>query len=164
MAVEHEREILTWATFGEATRSLATDVAASGWEPDLVLAVARGGLTVGGALGYALGVKNCAAVSVEYYTGVDARLDVPVFLPPVPDPVVLADLRVLVADDVADTGHTLAAVLDFCSGAVADVRSAVLFHKPRSVVVPDYSWKRTDGWIVFPWSAHPPVTGGGGEQ
>lgn len=161
MAGEHEREILTWETFGEATRHLAAGIAASGWQPDMVLAIARGGLTLAGALAYALGVKNCASVSVEYYTGVDTRLDVPVFLPPVPDPVTLSDLRVLVVDDVADTGHTLAAVLDFCGGVVADVRSAVLYHKPRSVVVPDYSWTHADAWVVFPWSAHPPVVGAG---
>ena len=60
-----------------------------------------------GALAYALGVKNCGTVNVEFYTGVDERLDVPVVLPPTLDLVDVAGLRVLVADDVADTGHTL---------------------------------------------------------
>jgi len=38
-------------------------------------------------------------------------------------------------------------------------RIAVLYDKPRSVVRPDYSWRSTDRWITFPWSALPPVTG-----
>ena len=64
--------------------SLAQQVAASGFRPDIVLAIARGGLTVAGALAYALSVKNCFAMNVEFYTGVDERLDVPVMLPPDP--------------------------------------------------------------------------------
>ena len=84
-ATTTEREILSWATFGDATRGLAQQIADSGFEPDIVLAVARGGLTVAGAVAYALGVKNCFAMNVEFYTGVDTRLDVPVMLPPTLD-------------------------------------------------------------------------------
>ena len=68
-----DREILTWPQFGVATIELAEQVAASGYRPDIVLAVARGGLTVAGALAYALSVKNCFAMNVEFYTGVDER-------------------------------------------------------------------------------------------
>jgi uncharacterized protein len=42
---------------------------------------------------------------------------------------------------------------------VAEARTAVLYRKPRSVVAPDYAWRETDQWVVFPWSAQPPVTG-----
>src|ERR1700682_4649031 len=102
-----DREVLTWPRFGDATIELAEQIAASGFRPDIVLAVARGGLTVAGALAYALSVKNCFAMNVEFYTGVEERLDVPVVLPPLLDLVDIAGLRVLVADDVADTGMTL---------------------------------------------------------
>jgi uncharacterized protein len=155
---DEDREILTWQEFGEATRSLAKLVAADGYEPDVVIAVARGGLTVAGALSYALGVKNCGAVNVEFYTGIDERLDVPVVLPPTLDLVDVAGLRVLVADDVADTGHTLRLVREVLAQHVAEARTAVLYRKPRSVVTPDYAWRETDRWIDFPWSAEPPVT------
>src|SRR4029453_11086245 len=101
-----KREVLTWQAFGDATRVLARQVADAGYEPDVVIAVARGGLTGGGALAYALGVKNCGAMNVEFYTGVDERLDVPVVLPPTLDLVDVAGLRVLVADDGGGTGHT----------------------------------------------------------
>jgi hypoxanthine phosphoribosyltransferase len=156
-------EVLTWDRFGEASRVLAQTIADRGFRPDLVLSIARGGLPVGGSLAYALDVKNCAAINVEFYTGVGERMDVPVVLPPTPPLVDLAGLRVLLADDVADSGETLALVAELVRPHVAELRSAVLYTKPRSVVVPDFSWAETDRWISFPWSAEPPVranTGG----
>ena len=153
-----DRERLSWPLFGEASRDLARLVAADGYRPDMILAVARGGLLVAGALGYALGVKNLYTMNVEFYTGVDQRLDVPMILPPVPDLAEVAGARVLVADDVADTGHTLRLIEEFSAGKVGEVRHAVLYEKPRSIVRCDYVWRRTDRWIEFPWSDQPPVT------
>jgi hypothetical protein len=155
--VATERETLTYEDFGRAARELAQQVAQDDFEPDLILSIARGGLFLGGALGYALDVKNLFVMNVEFYTGVDKRLELPVVLPPTLDAVDLTGANVLVADDVADTGKTLELVRDFCAGYVAEVRSAVVFEKPRSVVRCDYVWKRTDAWIDFPWSSLPPL-------
>ena len=155
-----EREILTWDLFGSASRELAQLVADDGYVPEMILSIARGGLLVGGALGYALGVKNVYTMNVEFYTGVDERLDVPRILPPAPDFVDLEDARILIADDVADTGHTLESVEEFCAGKVGEVRVAVLYEKSRSLVKCDYVWRRTDRWINFPWSEKDPVVPG----
>ncbi|MET0237536.1 MAG: phosphoribosyltransferase [Kibdelosporangium sp.] len=152
-----ERETLTWDLFGTASRELATIIAQDGFQPDLILSIARGGLFAAGALGYALNVKNLHVMNVEFYTGVDERLDLPVMLPPVPNVVDLTGARVLVADDVADTGATLKLVRDFCVDHVAEVRCAVIYEKPRSMVKCEYVWRRTDLWINFPWSDQPPV-------
>ncbi len=152
-----EREILTWEIFGEASRALAMSIVEDGYEPDMILSIARGGLLIGGALGYALAIKNVYSMNVEFYTGVDERLEVPRILPPAPDFVDLGHARILIADDVADTGHTLRSVHEFCEGQVAEVRSAVLYEKPHSVVRCDYVWKQTDLWINFPWSDKDPV-------
>jgi hypoxanthine phosphoribosyltransferase len=154
-----EREILTWELFGTAVRALAVQVYEDGYRPDIVLAIARGGLFVAGGLGYALDVKNLHVLNVEFYTGVDERLDMPVMLPPVPEPVDLSGARVLIADDVADTGATLALVKEFCQQHVAEVRCAVVYEKPRSTVRSEYVWRRTELWIDFPWSVDDPVTG-----
>lgn len=152
-----EREIMTWDMFGVATREVATSIADSGYDPDIILAIARGGLLAAGALGYALAVKNLYTMNVEFYTGVDERLPVPMILPPVPDLVELRFARVLVVDDVADTGHTLKIVREFFAGRVKEVRTAVLYEKSHSVVQCDYVWKHTDQWINFPWSDKEPV-------
>lgn len=145
-------EVLDWATYGVAARALAQQVRDSGFQPQLILAIARGGLFVAASLGYALGVKNLHVMNVEYYTGVDERLEVPMILPPTPELVDLADAKVLVCDDVADTGHTLKLVNDFCEGRVGELRCAVLYEKPRTVVSCDYVWKSVQNWIDFPWS------------
>lgn len=151
------RERLSWEDFGTATRELAQQIADDDYVPDVVLSVARGGLLVGAALGYALAVKSTWMLSVKFYTGIDERLDVPILLPPVPDLVDLESARVLIADDVADTGETLALVKAFCAGKVAEVRCAVLCEKPASIVGCEYVWRRTGLWIDFPWSVQAPV-------
>jgi len=130
------RERLTYEDFGRATRELAQQICDSGYAPDIVLSIARGGFFLGAGLGYALGVKNAFMMSVEFYTGVNERLAMPVVLPPVPNRVDLSGAVVLIADDVADSGHTLKMVTDFCAGSVGEVRSAVLYEKPHSVIAP----------------------------
>ncbi|MDO8361850.1 MAG: phosphoribosyltransferase family protein [Actinomycetota bacterium] len=154
--MSNEREIMSWEIFGNASRELAQMVA-DDYEPDMILSIARGGLLIGGALGYALSVKNVYTMNVEFYTGVDERLEVPRILPPAPDFVDASHFKILIADDVADTGHTLLSVQDFCEGKVAEVRTAVLYEKSHSQVKCEYVWKRTDEWINFPWSDKDPV-------
>ncbi|MGZ0230699.1 MAG: phosphoribosyltransferase, partial [Acidimicrobiales bacterium] len=97
--MSEERENLDWATYGVAVRQLAQQVADDGFQPDLILAIARGGLFVAGSLGYALAVKNLYVMNVEYYTGIDERLDVPVMLPPHIDLIDHTQSNILIADD-----------------------------------------------------------------
>src|ERR1700690_3378631 len=106
---------MSWGDLGSGTRELAELVYRDGYRPDMVLAIARGGLLVAGALSYALGVKNTFTMNVEFYTGIDERLEMPMILPPVPDLIDFAETRVLIADDVADTGATLALVKEVCA-------------------------------------------------
>lgn len=155
-----EREVLGWEGFGDGSRALARMVADDGFKPEIILCIARGGLLAAGALSYALDVKNLHVMNIMFYTGIDQHLDLPVVLPPVPNTVDLTDARVLVVDDVADTGATLKVVRDFCAAHVAEARCAVLYEKPRSLVKCEYVWRYTDRWIDFPWSSLPPVAGG----
>lgn len=62
------RENLTYDGFGAAVRELAQTIADDGYEPDIVLSIARGGVFVAGALAYALDCKNIHLVNVESYT------------------------------------------------------------------------------------------------
>lgn len=165
-----EREVLTWQGFGDAARQLAQEIYDSGWMPDLVVAIARGGLLPAGAISYALGVKAIGTMNVEFYTDIAETLEAPVLIPPLMDTSVLEGKKVLVVDDVADSGKTLRLVMDMIremgipqpdggrSVRVAEARCVTIFHKSRSAIEPDYVWKRTDKWINFPWSTLPPVS------
>ncbi|WP_145941097.1 MULTISPECIES: phosphoribosyltransferase [Corynebacterium] len=152
-----EREILTYDLFGTAIKELAQTVV-DDYKPDLILSIARGGLLIGGALGYAMGIKNVSVINVEFYTGVGETLDQPVMLPPTPEAVDLSGMKVLIADDVADSGKTLELVQEYCAETVAEARTAVIYEKSRSIIKPDYVWKKTDQWIDFPWSDFPVIT------
>ena len=153
------REVLSWESFGTAIRELAGQVVDSGYRPDLLLSITRGGLVPAGAMSYAMGIKNLHIINVEFYTGVEERLPMPVLLPPVPAGVALSGQRILIVDDVADTGETLRTVHDFCAGHVAEARTAVLYEKPHSLVKCDYVWRHTSEWVSFPWSSEPPLLG-----
>lgn len=156
MADDAAREVLTWDLFGSASRELAAQVAQD-YRPDLIVAVARGGLLPAGALGYALDIKDLHVLNIEFYTGVGTTLPEPVLLPPVPDYHGMGGKSVLVVDDVADSGRTLELVKRICAEYAAEVRTAVIFEKSRSIVRCEYVWRRTDAWINFPWSTLPPV-------
>lgn len=147
-----EREVLTWDGFGAASRDLSRDIVASGFVPEVVVAIARGGLLPAGSIAYGLGVKNCGAINVEFYTGIGTVLEAPELLPPALDLSYLDGRRVLLVDDVADSGRTLDLAVRLLTDGGADVRSVTIFTKPTTIIEPDYSWKRTDRWIDFPWS------------
>jgi len=155
--MDDERENLSWQAFGDVSRELAEVIAADGFEPDLILSIARGGLFLAASLGYALGVKNLHVMNVEFYDGVGTTLDMPVMLPPVPSAVDFSEKKVLIADDVADSGRTMQLVHAFIKDHVDDVRTAVIYEKPQSLIKCDYVWRRTDRWINFPWSCQDPV-------
>jgi hypoxanthine phosphoribosyltransferase len=78
-------------------------------------------------------------------------------LPPTPAAIDLTGMKVLIADDVADTGKTLEVVRDFVADHVAEARTAVIYEKPWTVIHAEYVWRRTEKWIDFPWSSTPPL-------
>ena len=162
-----DREVLTWQGFGDASRELTQQIIDSGWIPDLIVAIARGGLIPAGAIAYAMDVKAIGTMNVEFYSGIGETLDEPMLLPPLMDVSAMDGKRVLVVDDVADSGKTLKMVMDLIdehgltldgSAAVrVEARSAVIYKKPVSIIEPDYVWAHTDKWINFPWSTLPVI-------
>ena len=165
--LQPDRETLTWQGFGDASRALTQSIVDSGWMPELIVAIARGGLLPAGAISYAIGVKAMGTMNVEFYTGVGQALTEPQLLPPLMDVSAMDGKRVLVVDDVADSGSTLKMVMDMINAhglsldghttVKAEARSAVIYKKPRSVIEPDYMWRETDKWINFPWSTLPVI-------
>lgn len=150
---ETGKEILTWEGFGTAQQELAQSILDSGYRPEIVIGISRGGIIPAGALTHSLGLKLADVINVEFYNDAAKTVPDPVLLSPVLDTDSITGHRLLVVDDVVDPGHTLGLVLKLLRGYGAEVRSAVLYAKPFTVVEPDYIWRRTDKWIVFPWDA-----------
>jgi hypoxanthine phosphoribosyltransferase len=151
-----EIEVLTYTDFGVGIRWLAQQLVDDDWIPDAILGVVRGGLFVAAGLAYALDIKDVRHVNVEFYTDAGETLPEPVLIGDQPHLADLVGKRVLVADDVADTGATLHFVCALLPQA-ADVRVAVIYEKPHTTYAPELAWRSTDRWIRFPWIQVPPV-------
>ncbi|GHH76908.1 phosphoribosyltransferase [Streptomyces sulfonofaciens] len=147
--------LLDWTSYGEIVGSIAARVRADGFRPDVVLAVARGGLAPAGYLTCALDVPVMETIRVRTTTD-DSRYAAkrrpavdtarPLELSP--------GARVLVVDDIVGTGATADAVLGRLADvgvAAGDVRFAALVRNHRCRYVPDYCPVVIDDWIVFPW-------------
>jgi hypoxanthine phosphoribosyltransferase len=156
MPPESELEILTYTDFGVGIRWLAQQLVDDHWIPDAILGVVRGGLFVSAALAYALDIKDVRHVNVEFYTDAGETLPEPILVGQQPHLADLVGKKVLVADDVADTGATLHFVRALLPEA-ADVRVAVIYEKPHTTYAPELAWRSTDKWIRFPWIQVPPV-------
>ncbi|MEK9736301.1 MAG: phosphoribosyltransferase [Candidatus Nanopelagicales bacterium] len=155
--MSEDLEVFTYAEFGEGITWLSQRLIDDDWLPDCILGVVRGGLFVAAGIAYALDIKDVRHVNVEFYTGAGETLPEPVLIGQAPYLADLGGRRVLVADDVADTGATLHFVRALLPED-ADVRVAVLYGKPSSTYPPDLAWRTTARWIRFPWIQVPALT------
>ena len=156
MPPEAELETFDYTDFGVGIRYLAQTLVDDDWIPDVILGVVRGGLFVAAGIAYALDIKDVRHVNVEFYTDAGETLPEPVLVGQEPYLADLGGKKVLVADDVADTGATLHFVRRLLPSD-ADVRVAVLYSKPATTYKPELAWRSTDRWIRFPWIQVPPV-------
>ncbi len=146
---------LGWAAFGEVARALAAQIARR-YRPAVVVGVAKGGVFVGGALAAALGA-DFYPVRIE-----KRRRDAGALPEPIQELPDLTGKRVLVVDDVASTGATLARARALSRKAGArEVRTAVLVARPRGAR-PDFSAFATDDLMLFGWDYQLDAAGGGG--
>jgi hypoxanthine phosphoribosyltransferase len=149
---------LTWDDVQRLAEVLADRIAASGFKPDLIAAVSRGGFDPARILSDQLDVRRLACLQVVYYTGVNERSGEPEVRYPLNAEV--DGLKVLVVDDVADSGNSLRVVRGYVEGLGAgEVRVATLHYKPWSVYRPDYYAAEADRWIIYPWEPRETLTG-----
>jgi len=149
---------LTWEDVQRLTEAVADKIAVSGFTPDLLAAVSRGGFDPARILSDQLGVRRLVSLQVVYYTGVNERSDMPEVRYPLNADV--TDMRVLVVDDVADSGNSLRVVRDYVEGLGAgEVRVATLHLKPWSAFKPDYFAEEVNKWIIYPWETRESLVG-----
>ena len=144
------KEYLSW----EQIQTMVADLAhRSHGHYDAMLAVTRGGMVPAGLLAYHLNIRNILVAAVQFYAGVARRAQQPVFLQFPADPF-LHGQRLLIVDDIWDSGKTIMAVKERVIAAGGTPITAVLHYKPEASLFdsrPDYYVETTDAWIVYPW-------------
>jgi hypothetical protein len=150
MKSELEFEVPTWNQMYDMLLNLTEKIRKNGFKPDIIVGVSRGGWPPARVLSDLMGNSNLANVRAEFYLGVAETKEEPVLTQPVSMEV--AGKKVLVVDEVADTGKSLKLVKEHIveKGAM-EVKIATVYYKPWSIVKPDYYEKETSRWIVFPW-------------
>ncbi len=147
-------KILSWDDVYELAKETARKVKASGFQPDAIVGVARGGWFHARVLCDLLGVKDLYSIKVGHW-GITAEKDQEGAKLHQGLNVNLEGKKVLVVDDITDTGQSLELarkhVLE--AGNPSEVRTATLLHIVASKYTPDYYGRETEwAWMIFPWN------------
>ncbi len=150
MAGQYEFEVPTWTQVYSMLLRQSERICSSGFRPDVIVGVSRGGWVPARVLSDLLDNPNLANLKVEYYLGIGETKESPLLTQLLS--VDVAGKRVLVVDEVADHGKSLKLATTHVGdrGAI-EVKTATLYCKPWTTLKPDYCEKRTRRWIVFPW-------------
>jgi hypoxanthine phosphoribosyltransferase len=148
-----ERDIVSWEDLDQLVGVLAERLATERF--DVLLAITRGGMVPAGMLAYRLRLRDILVAAVEYYDDTGQHGPTPTFFQFPADPL-LRGKRVLIVDEVWDSGTTIHAVTERVRQAGGLPFTAVLHYKPeRSAVAdhPDVHAVETDQWVVYPFKA-----------
>jgi hypothetical protein len=134
-------------------RKLSRKIVDSGYRPEVIVAIGRGGWVPGRILSDFLDQMDLTSFKIEHYRNAQKAKAAQVRYPLAAD---VAGRRVLLVDDVADSGETFTVALEHLNsrGAPAELRTAVLHYKTSSPYVPDYYAKKVVKWrwIIYPWA------------
>jgi len=141
---------ISWDVAVEYCEQLARKI---DFKPDVIVGISRGGLVPARILSDMLDNKNLAILGIIFYKKVGERTE---------SPQITQDLtkdikgkKVLVVDDVSDTGKSLIVAKDYITNkGASEIKVATLHYKPHSKLKPDYYIRTTDAWIVYPWERH----------
>ena len=147
-----ECEVMDWNLFYKLARQVATKINSSGYRPDIIVGLARGGWVLARVLCDLIGIKDLVSLKVEHW-GVTATPDGKAQLK-YPLNVDLTGKNVLVVDDITDTGESMRVTLEYLKSLKpSEIKTAALRHINTSKFLPDYfgeeiSWR----WVIFPWN------------
>ena len=150
MAPNHGFEVPTWNEVYEMLLELAERIQLDGFKPDIIVGISRGGWLPARVLSDLLENPYITSVGAEFYVGVYETNSEPRLTQQIP--VSVFDKRVLLVDDVVDTGKSAVLIRDHLARqGIKETKILTLYYKPWSVVKPDFYSKETSDWIVFPW-------------
>lgn len=152
MSDKFECEVMSWDLFQDLSKKTADKIIASRFRPDFIVGLARGGWVLSRVLCDFLGVKDLVSLKVEHW-GVTATPDGSAQIK-YPFRISLRGRRVLVVDDITDTGESMRVAVEYVKTMnPLQVKTATLRHIDGSKFTPDYygdeiTWR----WVVFPWN------------
>lgn len=138
-----------WEEMGIFCFEIAKKILESQKQYDRVVALAKGGWTWARTLVDYLQIDAIASIQIKFYTGVGKTSEMPVITQSLP--ISVQGEKVLLFDDVADSGRTIEVAREYllkCGASSVDV--ATLFYKPRSIVKPEFYGYTTSSWVIFP--------------
>lgn len=146
-------ELITWNQSYGLCRLLVERIRDSGFRPDIIVAIGRGGWVPGRILADFLDLMDLTSFKIEHYHGSHKQARAMVKYPLSAN---VSGRRVLLVDDVSDSGDTFEVALEhlLTRSAPAAVRTAVLHHKIQSHFTPDFyvrkivKWR----WLIYPWA------------
>jgi hypothetical protein len=147
-----ECEVMSWRLFDELSKKLAKKIITSGFQPDFLVGLARGGWVLSRVLCDHLGIKDLVSLKVEHW-GVTATPDGSARIKYAFD-IDLSGRKVLIVDDITDTGQSMELAVDYVKQKTPDeIKTAALRHIENSEFIPDYfaeeiKWR----WVIFPWN------------
>lgn len=141
---------LTWNDIQRLIEKVVDRIIDDGYKPDIIIAISRGGFNPARILCDQLNVRKLASVQVTYYTGVNTKGNEPIFIHPLN--AYVSGLKVLIVDDVADSGDSLKAVKKYVNlFNPSEIRTVTLHYKPWSIIKPNYFAEEVSIWIIYPW-------------
>ncbi len=153
-------DLVTWNEFYDLAKSLSRLIKSSGWRPDLVVAIGRGGYVPARVVCDFLVHDLLTSMKVEHW-GIGAqKKDQAMVRFPLATSV--SGQKVLIVDDVTDTGDTLNTAVGYVESlGPKETRTAVLQHKTSSAFEPDYYAEKITEWrwIIYPWAVHEDLVG-----
>ena len=145
-----EFEIPSWNQIYCFLLDLAKTIQNNGFRADIIVGVSRGGWIPARIMSDLLETPKLANITTEFYIGTSKTRCKPTITQPVS--VSVKDKKILLVDDVADTGESLKLVNSHLKeDGASEIKIATIYRKPWSAIVPDYYVKETCLWIVFPW-------------
>lgn len=150
MANDIQYEISTWNQAYDMLLNIAQKIQTHPYEPDIIVGIAKGGLVPARILTDLLETPQLVILQIEFYVDIAQTKQEPILRQALTSSV--NGKRVLLADDIADTGKTLQLATNHLQQQGAqEIKTTTLYLKPESIIKPDFYGKQTSNWVIFPW-------------
>ncbi len=150
MATNAEYEVPTWNQINDMLLAQAKKIQNQQFQPDIIIAVANGGIISARILSDLIETPQLAAIQIAFYLDIAQPTVEPILKQPLT--IAIKNKKTLIVDDIADTGKSLKlAQTHIQEQGASETKTATLYFKPQSITKPDFYEKQTNNWVVFPW-------------